>query len=101
MCMQCVGAVGTAFQAATLIGGPIAAKHYQRIRAAFGLQDNSVAAVEAREQQGAGAAITAPVASRRRSAGLGQPIREPKPCTTSAVARRPPALVAFSASPTS
>jgi hypothetical protein len=48
MCMQCVGTVGTAFQAATLIGGPIALKYYQRVRALFGLPDNSAAAVAAR-----------------------------------------------------
>ncbi len=48
MCMQCVGAVGTAFQAATLIGGPIALKYLQRVRAFFGLPDNSAAAVAAR-----------------------------------------------------
>ena len=36
MCMQCVGAVGTAFQAATLIGGPIALKYLQRVRALLG-----------------------------------------------------------------
>ena len=64
MCMQCVGAVGTAFQAATLVGGPIVVKHYQRIRAAFGLEDNSVAAVEARES---GAAVTPPAAGEQHA----------------------------------
>ena len=48
MCMQCVGTVGTAFQAATLIGGPFALKYYQRVRAFLGLPDNSAAAVAAR-----------------------------------------------------
>ena len=44
----CVGAVGTACQAATLIGGPIVYGYYRRIRAALGLPDNSYAAVQAR-----------------------------------------------------
>lgn len=52
MCMQCVGAVGTALQAATLVGGPYAYKQYRRVRNAFGLPDNSVAAVEARAAGG-------------------------------------------------
>jgi hypothetical protein len=49
MCMQCVGAVGTGLQAATIFGGPILLKWYRRTRAALGLPDDSVAAVEARE----------------------------------------------------
>lgn len=71
MCMQCVGIVGTGFQAAALIGGPIVIKHYQRVRAAFGLPDNSVAAVEARAAaEAAGGlcpeATPAPIARGRR-----------------------------------
>lgn len=48
MCMQCVGAVGAALQAVTVVGGPYAYKHYRRARAALGLRDTSVAAQEAR-----------------------------------------------------
>ena len=48
MCMQCVGAVGTALQAATLFGGPVVYKHYRKVRALVGLPDNSVAAIQAR-----------------------------------------------------
>ena len=44
MCMQCVGAVGTALQAATLFGGPVAYKYYRRTRNALGLPDTSAAA---------------------------------------------------------
>ena len=65
MCMQCVGAVGTGFQAATLIGGPIALKYYQRVRAFFGLPDTSAAAVAARAK--ALEAPTPPAPTRRRS----------------------------------
>ena len=53
MCMQCVGAVGTALQAATLVGGPIVYKHYRAIRARLGLPDTSVAAQQARAAEGA------------------------------------------------
>ena len=48
MCMQCVGAVGTSLQAVTIIGGPIALIYLQRVRAFFGLPNNSAAAVAAR-----------------------------------------------------
>ncbi len=65
MCMQCVGSVATAFKAATLVGGPIVAKHYQRVRAVIGLPDNSVAAVEARAMDAEGSATTAPVPAAR------------------------------------
>lgn len=73
MCMQCVGIVGTAFQAVTLVGGPVVVKHYQRIRAAFGLPDNSVAAVEARAMEPRGhdeapAPAAPPVHGERRPA---------------------------------
>ena len=44
MCMQCVGAVGTALQAATLVGGPIVYAGYRRARSVLGLSDTSVAA---------------------------------------------------------
>jgi hypothetical protein len=48
MCMQCVGAAGTALQAATLFGGPLAYKYYRRTRKALGLPDTSAAAEAAR-----------------------------------------------------
>lgn len=60
--MQCVGAVGAALQAATLVGGPVVVKHYQRVRAALGLPDNSLAAVEAREREAAGEDVVTGVA---------------------------------------
>ncbi len=50
MCMQCVGAVGTALQAATVIGGPIVYAGYRRGRRMLGMRDTSVAACEARGQ---------------------------------------------------
>ena len=49
--MQCVGAVGTALQAATLFGGPTVYRYYRRARAALGLSDTSVAAQEARQRE--------------------------------------------------
>jgi hypothetical protein len=63
MCMQCVGAVATAFNAATIVGGPIVAKHYQRVRAVIGLPDNSVAAVEARAAAEAAGGVARELAS--------------------------------------
>jgi hypothetical protein len=96
VCMQCVGAVATAFNAATLVGGPIAAKHYQRIRAAFGLQDNSVAAVEAREPLSVASADPARPTPHAGHFDLHTTV--PKPHTTSVITRRAPSLVAFSAS---
>jgi hypothetical protein len=52
MCMQCVGAAGTALQAATLFGGPVAYKYYRRARRSLGLPDNSAAAEAARLRAG-------------------------------------------------
>ena len=62
MCMQCVGSVGTALQAATVLGGPIAYAGYRRARAMLGLRDTAVAAVEAQASE------SAPVRSRLSSA---------------------------------
>lgn len=53
MCMQCVGQVGTALQAATVFGGPVAYAGYRRVRAMLGLRDTSVAAVEAQATESA------------------------------------------------
>ncbi len=64
MCMQCVGAVGTALQAATVIGGPIVYAGYRRGRRILGLRDTSVAACEARGQ-----ATSAPPARPASAAG--------------------------------
>jgi hypothetical protein len=52
MCMQCVGAAGTALQAATLFGGPVAYKYYRRARASLGLPDTSAAAEATRLKAG-------------------------------------------------
>jgi hypothetical protein len=60
MCMQCVGAVGTGLQAATIVGGPLLLRWYRRTRAALGLPDDTVAAVEAREAAEAEDAPAAP-----------------------------------------
>ena len=66
MCMTCVGAVGTALQAATLIGGPIAYGGYRRVRARLGLTDTSVAAREAQMPGSTAPASTSrPIASTR------------------------------------
>ena len=62
MCMTCVGGLGTALQAVTLIGGPIAYGGYRRLRAAVGLPDTAVAAVEAQGRE------TAPSRTRPSSA---------------------------------
>jgi hypothetical protein len=56
MCMQCVGAFGTACQAATLVGGPWLNRQYRRVRDALGLADMSVQAVERRQIAAAAAA---------------------------------------------
>lgn len=53
MCMQCVGAVGTALQAATLFGAPVVYKHYRTVRRMLGLPDTSVAAQQDRAAEGA------------------------------------------------
>ena len=63
MCMQCVGAVGTALQAATVVGGPIAYAGYRRIRARLGLSDTSVSAVEAAQAAGAAGITPAPTSA--------------------------------------
>ncbi len=73
MCMQCVGAFGTAFQAATVIGGPLAYAGYRRVRATLGLRDTSVAACEtATAPQDEGSTAPAPtsrsIASTRSAA---------------------------------
>lgn len=81
MCMACVGAAGTAFQAATLIGGPFLMKHMQRIRRALGLRDNSVAAVEARAADEAARldAVAPPADVEARPApGAPEPEAEPQ-----------------------
>lgn len=62
MCLQCVGAAGTAFHAATVIGGPIVYAGYRSARRALGLRDTSVAA---REAQANGAAGIAPAPTSR------------------------------------
>lgn len=83
MCMTCVGAVGTALQAATLIGGPIAYGGYRRVRARLGLPDTSVAAREA-ELPGS----TAPAGTRRPVApGYRVPAQRRRPAGASATAR--------------
>lgn len=51
--MQCVGAVGTACQAATVVAGPWVITRYRRLRDAIGLADMSVAAVEERQRRAA------------------------------------------------
>ena len=56
MCMTCVGGVATSLQAATLLGGPIAYAGYRRARAALGMRDTSVAAVEAQAGVACGSA---------------------------------------------
>ena len=81
--MACVGGVGTALQAATLIGGPIAYGWYRRARAALGLPDTSVAAVEAQGTE------TAPSRTRLSSA------------STTSVQNWPPAQRRHSASASS
>ena len=86
MCMQCVGAAGTALQAATVIGGPFAYAGYRRVRARLGLSDTAVAAQET-QAAGAGSApalasrsiasttstATSPPAQRRHSANVSSP----------------------------
>ena len=84
MCMTCVGAVGTALQAATLIGGPIAYGGYRRVRARLGLPDTSVAAREAGLP-----GSTAPAPARRPIASTGTAegrvrARRPRPASASA-----------------
>lgn len=77
--MQCVGSVGTALQAATVFGGPVAYAGYRRARALLGLRDTAVAAVEAQATESAHArtrlsraattsAGNCPPAQRRHSA---------------------------------
>lgn len=56
MCITCAGGVATAFQAATLMGAPVAYAAYRRARAALGLRDTSVAAVEAQTAAALGSA---------------------------------------------
>jgi hypothetical protein len=79
--MQCVGAFGTACQAAMLLGGPWVNRQYRRVRDALGLADMSVAAVE-RRQIAAAAAARRPVVVLRpgRAAPLLQ--RTPPPPST-------------------
>ncbi len=60
MCMECVGGVGTALHAGTLIGGPLAYAGYRRVRSVLGLSDTSVAA---RERQAADRPVIAPVST--------------------------------------
>ena len=56
MCITCAGGVAASFQAATLMGAPIAYAGYRRVRAALGLRDTSVAAVEAQTTAARGSA---------------------------------------------
>ena len=65
MCMQCVGAVGSALQAATVIGGPFAYAGYRRARAALGLKDTSVAAQQAAQAAPVGFCDSAPTLTSR------------------------------------
>jgi hypothetical protein len=51
--MQCVGAVGTACQAATVVAGPWIITRYRRLMDAIGFADMSVAAVEERRRRAA------------------------------------------------
>src|SRR4051794_34336617 len=64
MCMQCVGAAGTALQAATLIGGPYAYRAYRGARRRLGLPDTSAAA-EAERARRAAAGEPEPAPARR------------------------------------